>query len=466
MCSLSLALPCAAQPATPSSPQTGSADQTPHNPTQEIAGQRPEGNALDVGPAKLRIGGYLGLTGIYRSTNSGGGPATKFATTPYEDTLPGHLSQTRLSAESSRVSIRVDAEFPEGRTRFRAYSGYFEMDFSGTAPGNEAITTTSAGFRMRNAFGEARYRDSLFMSAGQAYSLMTPVKDQLSMWPSDFELSQAIDTNYLAGLVWGRYPQFRLMWRPSKTFNWAMSIENPEQQIGNGLVALPTCCANDLEAQYNTGSEQLDVANLMPDFHSRIAVNPGKALHLDAGGVIRVFRHTMAPYTSSFKEVGGGVSANANVKPTNTTRVIFQGAWGSGLGRYIGGLAPDVAFRADGSISPIGTVSWLTGVEQKISSRLSAAGYYSGISIDDNYTQEAGGRYIGFGFPGAPNSNNKRIHEATGTLSSQVMTTTNRGSAQVAVQLSRLEREPWFQGNGPESAKAFLFFAQVRYNLP
>jgi hypothetical protein len=52
----------------------------PLNPTQEIAGEQPEGNALEVGPARLRIGGYLGLNGLYRSTNSGGGPGTAFAT--------------------------------------------------------------------------------------------------------------------------------------------------------------------------------------------------------------------------------------------------------------------------------------------------------------------------------------------------------------------------------------------------
>src|SRR5262245_36265289 len=98
--------PSGAQPASPPTPQT---PQTPLNPTQEIAGQQPEGNALDVGPAKLRIGGYVGLTGVFRSTNSGGGPGTRFATTPYGDTLGGNVSQTRLNAETSRLSVRVDA---------------------------------------------------------------------------------------------------------------------------------------------------------------------------------------------------------------------------------------------------------------------------------------------------------------------------------------------------------------------
>jgi hypothetical protein len=87
------------------------------------------------------------------------------------------------------------------------------------------------------------------------------------------------------------------------------------------------------------------------------------------------------------------VSVNAGVKPTGTTRFVLQGAFGPGLGRYIGGLASDAAFHRDGSITPIRTTAW-------------------------------------------------------------------------AVQLSWLDREPWFRGTGPESASSFLFFAQVRYNLP
>ena len=68
---------------------------------------------------------------------------------------------------------------------------------------------------------------------------MTAPKDQLSIWPADVELTQAVDLNYVAGMVWNRSPQLRLTWRPSTRFNWAVSVENPEQQLGRGLVTLP-----------------------------------------------------------------------------------------------------------------------------------------------------------------------------------------------------------------------------------
>jgi hypothetical protein len=468
--------PSASQPPPPPPPdaaQTPSPDpagqpppQRPLNPTQEIAGEQPEGNALDIGPARLRVGGYLGVTGIYRSTNDGGGPGTGFGTIPYDDTVQGNVSETRLSAQSSRISIRVDAPFSDGQTRFNALSGYFEMDFNGAAPGNVAVTSTSAGFRLRQAFAEVRYRNTFFLAAGQAFTLMTPPKGQLSIWPSDYEMSQAVDTNYLAGMVWERIPQVRFTWRPSAAFNWAVSVENPEQQIGGGLVVLPSCCADDIGAQYNTGIQELEVPNLMPDFVTRVAMNPTRAIHVDIGGVMRVFRHTVAPYDETFKAVGGGASANVRFNPTGRTRLLAQLAGGPGLGRYAGGLAPDVAFDRDGSISPIGTISWVGGVEQQVHPGVFVSGYYSGVAIDDRAFADGDGTFIGYGFPGASNAANRRIRQWTGTVSYLIVATENRGSVQMGVQGSWLTREPWSRGEGPASADAFLFFAQVRYNLP
>jgi len=304
------------------------------------------------------------------------------------------------------------------------------------------------------------------MGVGQAFSLMTPQKNQISLWPSDVEMSQAVDQNYLAGMVWGRPPQFRLTWRPSKAFNWAVSVENAEQQLGAALVTLPSCCRSDLETQYNIGSNELQVPNMMPDIATRVAWNPGKTLHVDVGGVLRAFRHTIAPYDDSKRELGGGASVNASFNITKGTKLIGQFAGGPGLGRYVGGLAPDAAFTSDSSIKPLNTTAWVAGVEQTVSPAVSVAGYYSGLDTEDRAELDTNGAFIGFGYPGAPNSNNKRISEWTFTGSFLAFKMSNRGSAQVNAQLSWLERKPWSQGTGPDSANMFMFFAQVRYNLP
>jgi hypothetical protein len=448
--------------------------QRPLNPTQEVAGEQPEGPSIPVGPAQLRIGGYLGVTGFYRSTNDGGGIGTNFGSIPYADTRQGNLSESRLSAQGSRITLRVDADFPadevgkpEERPRFRKLAGYFEMDFNGSTPNTIAVTSTSAGFRLRHAFAEVQYRDSFFMGVGQAFSLMTPQKHQISMWPSDVEMSQAIDTNYLAGMVWGRIPQFRLTWRPSTQFNWAFSLENPEQQLGNSLVTYPACCSDDLEAQYNEGSAQLSVPNLLPDLQTRVAFNTSQ-LHVDAGGVLRVFRHKIAPYQSGddFRTVGGGANLNGSVRLTPTFKMLGQFAFGPGIGRYIGGLVPDVTFNADSSIDPLDTTSWVGGVEWALGSRASIAGYYSGSDTDKQSATDTDGTFIGFGFPGSSNANNKTIQELTLTASLLSFRSPNRGSAQINLQYSWLERKPWESGAGPSSASMHLFFVQVRYNLP
>jgi hypothetical protein len=449
--------------------------QPPLNPSQELAKEQPEGNALRVGPVEVRIGGYLGLTGIHRSTNSGGGTGTSFGSIPYKNTLQGNVSETRLSAQQSRITIRVDAGFPEGaenedikgrRPRFNRLSGYFEMDFGGATPGTVAVTSSSVGLRMRHAFGEVQYGDSFFLALGQAFTLMTASKDQLSIWPGDVEMSTAVDTNYLAGMIWNRTPQVRLTWRPSRRFNWAFSVENPEQQIGQSLVTLPHCCASDIEAEYNTGSDELKVPNLMPDLTTRVALNPIPSVHLDFGGVLRVFRHTVKPYADSFKEVGGGSNVNLRVSLASSTKLILQSAFGSGLGRYIGGLVPDAVFRSDGSSSLVRTTSWVGGIEQKLGSTHALGGYYSGVNIDDNYSMESDGTYIGYGFPGSSQSNNKKIDEITATYGWQVVRSASRGSVQLGVQTSWVSRRPWDSNAGARSADAFLFYAQLRYNLP
>ena len=105
-------------------------------------------------------------------------------------------------------------------------------------------------------------------------------------------------------------------------------------------------------------------------------------------------------------------------------------------------------------------------MEQKISSRLSLAGYYSGVNTDASFELDTDGSYIGFGFPGSSNSNNRKIQEVTGTASYQFVRSPDRGSGQFSLQASWLKRDPSWQGNGLSSAKAILFFAQVRYNLP
>ena len=182
--------------------------------------------------------------------------------------------------------------------------------------------------------------------------------------------------------------------------------------------------------------------------------------------MLRAFRHKLKPYNDSVKQAGGGVSANVRATITDAANLIGQFAYGPGLGRYIGGLVPDVSISADGRIHPIRASSWVAGIEQRLSMHASIAFYDSGVHADASYSTDTDGTYIGFGYPGAPKADNKAIHQVTAVFVWQPWNIEGRGSMQWATQVSWLTRTPWSAGSGPSAADAVIVLTQLRYNLP
>ena len=341
------------------------------------------------------------------------------------------------------------------------------MDFTGTTPGTVAVTSTSVGFRLRQAFAEVQYGERFFLAAGQAFTLMTAQKDQLSIWPSDIEMSQAVDTNYLAGIDLGSDASGAFDVAPVDAHQlgrvgWRIRSSSSEVDWSYPARVLRRRYRRPVQHRVRRAER----AQLDARYCHRVAFNPVKPLHVDVGGVVRVFRHTVSPYDDDFKDVGGGASINARYNLTAGTKLLMQTGFGSGFGRYIGGLVPDATFRRDGSIRSIGTTSWVGGVEQKISPTLSLAGYYSGLDTDASFDLDTDGSYIGFGFPARRTRTTARFRKSRRLASYQFVQSPDRGSGQFSLQASWLKRDPSSQGNGLPSAKAFLFFAQVRYNLP
>jgi hypothetical protein len=122
--------------------------------------------------------------------------------------------------------------------------------------------------------------------------------------------------------------------------------------------------------------------------------------------------------------------------------------------------------RADGSIEPVRSASWVGGLEHRVSPSVALAAYYSGLYTARSVALDADGTDIGFGFPGSADTNNRVVQEVTGAFTWQAMRTANRGSLQWNAQASWLARSPWSRGDGPASADALLLLTQIRYNLP
>jgi hypothetical protein len=431
----------------------------------EIADVTPTTPALQLGPAKIRLIGYPALTTLWRSSNNGGNVATNFNNIPYDNTVPGTTSEFRLSPQNTRLALRVDADLKTSHA-----AGYFEMDFVGAPVGGNLVTQSGYPFRIRQAWFDWR-KGKWDMTAGQLWSLMTPNKEGILPWPGDIAAPQVIDLNFVAGFVVGRYPQFRLVYRPSEKMAFGFSVENPEQQVSNSVV-FPSALNNTLTTQYNTGGSGLNVPNMTPDFvlkgsfDNKIA--GGRGIHFDIGTVMRTFR-SWDGSSASGKDYafGWGVAANLNVELKKGVRWMWNGFASDGAGRYIGGLAPDAIVRPGGSISPIHSYSWVSGLEIAPNKVTGLYFYYSGLYSQKNVALNSNGTCcVGFGFPGASTAADRLIEQATGGYSRVLWRFENLGSVQWGLQYAHVWVFPWVAGNGPSSARMNMAFSQLRYNLP
>ena len=67
-------------------------------------------------------------------------------------------------------------------------------------------------------------------------------------------IPQNMDTNYQVGLIWSRQSQLRLIAHPNENVAFGVSIENPQQYVGNGIVTFPasfSSCGNWGIQQYD-----------------------------------------------------------------------------------------------------------------------------------------------------------------------------------------------------------------------
>jgi len=463
-------------PQTQNEPSSVPSEQQPLTPLQsqveeelqrgpEIADVTPTTPALQLGPAKIRLIGYPALTSVWRSNNNGGNVATNFNNILYDNTVLGTTSEFRLSPQNTRLALRVDADLKSSQV-----AGYFEMDFVGAPVGGNLVTQSGYPLRIRQAWLDWR-KGKWEMAGGQLWSLMTPNKEGILPWPGDIAAPQVIDLNFVAGFVVGRYPQFRLVYRPSEKMAFGFSVENPEQQVSN-IVVFPTALSGTLTTQYNNGGSGLNVPNMTPDFVLKGSfdnkVLGRRAIHFDIGTVMRTFRSWDGTSASGKSYAfGWGVGANFNVEVTKGVRWVLDGFASDGAGRYIGGLAPDVIVRADGSISPIHSYSWVSGFEFAPNKATGLYFYYSGLYAQKNATLNSDGTCcVGFGFPGASNAADRLIEEATGGYSRVLWKFENVGSMQWGLQYAYVWAYPWAAGTGPKSANANMVFSQLRFNLP
>lgn len=281
--------------------------------------------------------------------------------------------------------------------------------------------------------------------------------------------------NYQNGLVWGRIPQFRVVYHPNESAAFGVSLENPEQYIGGsaggGVVTLPTAYAAPDASQLNGGNTGLAVPNLHPDVIVKAAFDRQLAdrnVHFEVAGLAHTVRLYDPIGQRHFTKTGGGVSANLNFEVVKNLRLVMNNYWSEGGGRYIFGQAPDLIVRGNGSPSLIHSGSTVSGLEWQAGRSLLLYGYYGGVYVRRNEAIDpANGKLVGYGYGGSPSSHNRSIQEATFGFTQTFWRDANFGALQLMTQYAYLTRRPWFVAAGqPGEAHSNMVFINLRYVLP
>jgi len=467
-------------PPAPAEQPVFTAPVLPPRPAQQTAASNDSEAPLQfkLGDSYFTPVGFMDMTSVTRSTNTGTGIGTNFGSIPYSNAQAGALSETRFSPQNSRIGMRIDTAFKDYKVM-----GYWESDFLGqlSSPpnGGLAVSSNPYVFRLRLFWVDVRKGKNEFL-AGQSWSLMTPNRAGISPLPGDIFYSQDVDVNYQLGLTWGRIPGFRYVYHASDTVAFALALENSEPYVGGGNggsgavlpVAISTTNAvsgSVLGGQINNGSSQIQAAALMPDIIAKLAFDPTKKFHGEVVGVMianKIAYPISGPAFPTNTKVGGGASVNLGFDIAPNVRVVTNNFYSNGGGRYIFGQAPDFIIRADGTMSLVHSASTVTGVEVMAGKTLLYA-YYGGVYVAKNMALDANGTTkIGYGSI-ANDGQNRAIQEVTFGSNTTLAKSAKWGALNLMFQYSYLQRNPWLvTGTSPKDASLSMGFVNLRYTLP
>lgn len=439
-------------------------------PQRDPEKQKESPLSFHIGGAEFTPGGFVDLTAFWRNTNAGTGYGTNFFSIPFHNTIPGQLSETRITAENSRITLKATDNF-----KGNDVTGYYEMDFHGNDPANLNVTSNSSTLRLRQFWVDVRHKKWEVLG-GQAWSWLTPNRVGLSAMPSDVFYSQDVDANYQLGLTWTRAPQVRFIFHANDHLGLGIALENPDQFAGQaGQVIFPAAFNNAVVTSQFDIANQTTTPNAMPDIIPKVAYDTqlaGRHFHIEAVGLLTRLRALPALGASKNSVTGGGGSLNMNVEIFKGFSVYVTSFYSDGGGRYIFGSGPDAVLRPDGTPSLVHAESGVGGFEWQINNKTLIAAYYGADYFPRDFFLDtsAGAKpntFVGFGGPGSSNAANRSIQEPTLDWVSTFWKSPQYGALQLMTQVSYLTRSPWVVPAGtPKNARSTMAWANIRYVLP
>lgn len=376
--------------------------------------------------------------------------------TPFNSlTMPGasqsNLSEFFGSGRQSRPTIYID-----GRMKNVEFASYVSGDFLSSADTSSATSTNSYGFRLRQAWGQAKFDNGWSILGGQMWSLVTENKEGIA--PSD-DLGKTndarpmtIDPGYNVGFTFARQYGLRVTKSFDHKFAFAVAVENAQGSLsthGNtdnfllGSIgatnsyndALTACSTSSYTATaatsptfYTTCTPAATYTfNPSPDVIAKLAFDPGFG-HYEIFGLYDRFRDRVFPCanfvlgttgacpsgtgtgpnaSSAFNSSknGGGFGANARWNFDHKHIVFGLHAFGGqGTGRYGAAQLADLSIHADGSPNVIKNDQGLASLEwhgKKLDVYLYTGAEYNGRADDYDVATST---YVGYGSPHFNNS--------------------------------------------------------------
>lgn len=435
-----------------------------------------------IGAAEFTPGGFVDFENVFRTTNTGGVASTGFGGIPFNNTVQGHLTEFRSTGQYSRFSLKVTDKFGANNV-----TGYIEGDFNGNDALNAFVTSNPHTDRLRLYWLDLKRGKWEFLG-GQSWGLETPNRTGISPNPSDLAITYGEDANVHVGIPYTRAAQFRMAYHPTDNFVWAFSIQNPQQFVGVGEVILPF--------QFNAaiGTSQVEAGstpgtpNAAPNFLTKMAYDHGAAgshFHVEVGGLLTSAKVTVVPVGgTSFvhhSNLGASFFGAGNVDLGKHFRLLANGFWGQGGGRYIIGLGPDFVVRptaggTDVDVSMVHSGTGLAGIEMQAGPKSIFGAYYGGAYFQRNFFCDttspgvgtcAGKPFIGFGGTNSPTSANRALQEASFDWTQTFWRNPQYGAIFLVNQLSYVTRAPWFVPAGaPKNAHLVMGYVSLRYQLP
>jgi len=346
------------------------------------AATTPQDKKIHFKGITFTFGGFLAMESVWRSNNlesdigSPGFSSIPFAGpgTTAGPTTQGvgsavdiaHMREFRFTARQSRVSGMAEGDAGDAHL-----TGYGEFDFLGAAASANSKESNSFTPRVRNVYATVDWNDiGLKFLFGQSWSLATLTGKGMN---ERSELAPpTIEAQYVAGFVWTRQPQLRVVKQFGDSLWVGVSLENPQTTIGGGAPSglniinvngssFSTAGINGTaDAEFNPGI-QLSV-NQVPDVIGKVAWEPdffNGNVHLEAVGIERQFydrvgttgnQNTFSNHTTSGG--GGGVAGLIKLVP-GLLDLQFDTLFGSGIGRYGSGQLSDTTYNANGTLKPL-----------------------------------------------------------------------------------------------------------------